>query len=143
MKIEFTKEQYKALLKLIYCWDMMINWTRLHEDRILEIDNLCSYIYSKSIDFWCENLVDYYEEKNIYIPSRELEENDEINDYIDTYDHDSEVFWEDLIDMLVDRDLKEKNPLIAKKDKNIKDLLDFYWEEFHKNWIKNLKIIKK
>jgi hypothetical protein len=42
-----------------------------------------------------------------------LDEDEDINDYMDTYNSDNEAFWEDLMDMLVDRDVKEKfkNPL--------------------------------
>ncbi len=144
MQIEFTKEQYESLLKLIYCWDMMINWPRLFQDRILDFDNLCSYIYSKAKDFWLENHVEYWEDKNIYIASNELEYNEEINSYIEIYDEDNDNFWENLIDMLAERDFEEKNtnPLFEKNDKIFEKIIDSYDEEFTKNWIKNLRLDK-
>lgn len=140
MQIEFTKEQYKNLLKLVYCWDMMINWVRLHDDRIVKIDNLCSHIFSKAKDFWCEDLVDYDEENNMYYWGRELDEDEEVSDYIDTYDNNSEAFWDNLIEMLVERDLSENNPLLKINKKTIDKLYNLYWEEFVENWIKNLRI---
>lgn len=142
MQIEFTKEQYKALLKLTYCWDMMINWPRLHDDRIIDIEDLCSYIYSKAKDFGYEDYVDYSKENDRYYCGRKLDEDEDISDYIETYDNDNEVFWEDLIDMLVKRDIEEKfkNPLLNNISEFRDKLDDFYSEEFSKNWISNLRV---
>lgn len=146
MQIEFSKEQYKSLLKLVYCWNYMINWPRLYEDRILDIDNLCSHIYSKAKDFWCEDKVEYLTDDKIFEHSKELQDDQEINNFIDYYDEDKEddFFWESLIEMLVDRDLKEKfkNPLLNNVWEYVYKLTDSYWEEFSKNWINNLRLDK-
>lgn len=141
MQIEFTKEQYESLLKLIYCWNSMINWARLPEDRIAEYDNLCSHIYSKAKDTWFYNLTQYWEEEKKYIASNLLETDDNIEEYIKTYNDD--IFWNTLIDWLVDRDLEEKS---WKKSDNTEEEIDqlseYYWDEFGKNSIKNLKVIE-
>jgi len=145
MQIEFTKEQYEKLLKIIYCWDMMINWTRPYDERILDIDNLCSHIYSKAKDFWYESKVDYLEEDKLFVASCELEAEEELNNYIDNYDENNENFWDELTFLLVDRDLKEKfkNPLLNNIQECRKELFDFYWDEFSDNGIENLRIVKK
>lgn len=141
MQIEFTKEQYESLLKLVYCWNLMINWSRLPEDRIAEYDNLCSHIYSKAKDTWFDNLTQYWEEEKKYIASNLLETDDDVEQYIKTYNDD--IFWNTLVDGLVDRDLDDKS---WKKTDNIEEDIDqlseYYWEEFSKNSIKNLKIIE-
>jgi hypothetical protein len=48
------------------------------------------------------------------------------------------------MDMLVDRDVKEKfkNPLFNNVWEYKNKLRDFYDDEFYKNWVKNLKIVK-
>lgn len=140
MKIEFTKEQYKSLLKLIYCWNVMINWPRLHEDRIIDIYNLCSHIYSKSKEFWFEGLTEYWEEENIHTESALLDSDDKIGEYINYYNDD--IFWNTLVDWLVDRDLEEKSEKESDDvEEKVEKLSEYYWEEFNKNAIKNLKVI--
>lgn len=142
MQIEFTKEQYESLLKLVYCWNLIINWARLPQDRIDEYDNLCSHIYSKWKDFWKEDLTQYWEEEKKYIASNFLETDEDVEEYIKFYNDD--IFWNTLVDGLVDRDLEEKS---WKKSNNIEEKIDqlseYYWEEFSKNSVKNLKVIEK
>ncbi len=144
MQIEFTKEQYGNLLKLVYCWNMMINWPRLYEDRIKEIDDISSYFYSKAKDFWCEDSVDYWEKEKKYVASREIESDDEISDYMTNYDENNDTFWETLTALLAQRDYddKYKNPLFEKNYEILDKIFDFYEKEFEKNWIKNLKLDK-
>lgn len=140
MQIEFTKEQYELLLKLIYCWNSMINWARLYEDRIVEYDNLCSHIYSKAKDTWFEGLTEYWEEENIHTESALLDSDYKIGEYINYYNDD--IFWNTLVDWLVDRDLEEKwEKESGDVEEKSEKLSEYYWEEFNKNAIKNLKVI--
>ncbi len=134
MQIDFTKEQYLDLLKLVYCGDTMINWANKN------IDMLANYIYSFAKDFWCERYISHNKDDNTYNPSLELEENEEVNSYIEAYntDRDDEAFWEELINVLSQRDLewKHKNP------QDLEKIVDFYDQEFVKNGVKNLKVVK-
>jgi hypothetical protein len=138
MQIEFTKEQYLDLLKLVYCGDTMINWSS--KNRNIEIDELTNHIYSFAKDFWCERYVKDDKEDNIYTASNELEENEEINSYIEAYntDKDDEVFWEELIQALAERDIEEKN----KNPMKLETLTELYDQEFVKNGVKNLRVVK-
>lgn len=138
MQIDFTKEQYLDLLKLVYCGDTMINWS--NKNRNIEIDELTSYIYSFAKGFWCERYVNHNKDDKIYTASLELEENEEVNSYVEAYntDKDDEAFWEELIQALAERDIEEKN----KNPKELETLAEFYDQEFVKNGVKNLRVVK-
>jgi len=116
----------------------MINWSS--KNRNIEIDELTNHIYSFAKDFWCERYIKNDKEDNIYTASHELEENEEINSYIEAYntDKDDEAFWEELIQALAERDIEEKN----KNPKELETLAEFYDQEFVKNGVKNLRIVK-
>jgi len=118
----------------------MINWPRLNQDRIEKFDELSSYIYLFAKDFWCDRYVHHNKDDNTYNPSIELEENEEVNNYIETYDSDKddESFWEELIQALAERDMEEKN----RNPKELETLAEFYDQEFVKNGVKNLRVVK-
>jgi hypothetical protein len=79
MRIDFTKEQYETLLKLVYCWAFMINWPR--NKSVLEVDALCDYIFSKAKNFWLDKYVE--EVWSMYQESDILE--DAVANYINTF----------------------------------------------------------
>lgn len=76
MEIKFTKEQYEALIKMLYLGNCMINGVRV--DRIKEFDDIENYLFSFAGDFGLENHVDFDQKYNRFFPAKQFEENAEI-----------------------------------------------------------------
>ena len=104
MEIKFTKEQYENLMKLVYLGNWMINAIRT-DDRVKKYDEIKHYIFSFAKDAGLDRYIDYDEKSGKYYPSIELEEDAEIEQYMD--DYNDENFWEELIHNLARRDLIE------------------------------------
>lgn len=141
MQIEFTKDQYFDLLKLIHCWNFLVNSPRETKDKIQKMDDLASYIYSQARDFWYWDYVKYQKVEDLYVANNKLEEDSEVEEYIEDYNKntDDEMFWEELIHTLAERDLEEKNIEITQE--NLEKVVNFYDQEFVKNWVQNLRIV--
>ncbi|MFH1956214.1 MAG: hypothetical protein ABIJ28_01010 [Patescibacteria group bacterium] len=106
MKIEFTKEQYEKLIKLVYLGNWMANANRT-DDRLKDYEDLEEYILSFAKDFGFDKYVDD-EEMNgrKFFPTRYLEEETDIRGIIEEYDEDA--FWDEIIDRLGERDFYRK-----------------------------------
>ncbi len=64
MKIELTKEQYKTLLKIMYCGEWMINSYKLKKDKAYEeTENLEQHLFSYAKEFGLENWFNYEEKQ--------------------------------------------------------------------------------
>lgn len=105
MEIKFTKEQYENLLKLAYLGNWMINAIRT-DDKIEKYDDIAHYIYSFAKDVGLEKYIEHDTELNQFFPTRQFEEDTDIQQYID--DYEAENFWSELIDRLARRDLIEE-----------------------------------
>ena len=145
MKIEFTKDQFKNLIKLIYLGNWMINAFRT-EDIVKEFEDLEGYIYSFAKEAGLDKYAIYDKESKKYYPTSALEE--EVDQYIDEYK--DETFWEELIYRLGGRDFVEKYGVEAIKkmtwEERIKKehpFIEKYADEFEKNGIANLVIKNK
>lgn len=138
MKIEFTKEQYHALLKLVYCWNVLINDVREPSLRIEYIDNMCSYIYSYAKQFWYEDLVECDEDK--YYVGEKLMFDEEISGFEEYY-HKNSIY---LPSNLASRDIEEEYWYFDFEEHSKKyiDILNLYIEEFEENWLNNLRLVK-
>ncbi|MBM4129207.1 MAG: hypothetical protein FJ243_03690 [Nitrospira sp.] len=147
MEITFTKEQYEDLLKLVYLGNWMVNAHRLSYEETDQFNELESYIFSFAKDAGLEFYSDYAEEFDTYYPTREFEEDTDIEKYMDEYSE--ETFWDELIHALAGRDFIEKyGELVTRKMspeeqfKKLQPFIDKYEEEFEKHGIDNL-VIKK
>ena len=111
MKIEFTKEQYENLMKLVYLGEWMANAHRT-DDRIEKYDELQRYVFSFAKDFGLEKHVDDEEigDGNFY-PTRFFEEETDVDKLHEEYDEDT--FWTELPERLGERDFFKK---YSKKD---------------------------
>lgn len=146
MEIKFTKEQYENLMKLVYLGNWMINAIRT-DDRVKKYDELKHYIFSFAKDAGLDRYIDYDEKSGKYYPSIELEEDAEIEQYMD--DYNDENFWEELIHNLARRDLIETYGEDAIRKMSFEELfekeepfIEKYADEFEEQGIKNL-VIKK
>ncbi|MBS3819991.1 hypothetical protein KGY73_10895 [bacterium] len=144
--IDFTEEQFKALLKLVYLGNYMINGIRTQPNRLKEFDNLVERIYSVAQKAGCSDYIEYDKEDKTYQPAAQLEE--EADDFID--DYDDNVFWEELILRLSQRDLRQEYGTEAVENMELRERLQkqtelekVYLKEFEDNGIENITIQKK
>lgn len=84
MKVEFSPEQYKKLINLVYLGNYMVNGVRTPEDMIVEYQELENYILSHASEAGLANLVSMEEGKAC--PSPALDMDDELNEIIGIYD---------------------------------------------------------
>lgn len=97
--IELNKEEYLKLAQLVYMGEWMVNSHRV--DPIGLYEKLIDKINEKSARFEMGNLI--YKEKlsDRYVVTDEFESY--LDEYIEDYDH--EVFWDELIYRMSDRDM--------------------------------------
>src|SRR5690554_5204935 len=90
MKINFTKEEYRKLLDIVYAGIMVINGNRAPEDYLEEYEDMEQYIYSFARDYGLKNLVDYDPKYKRYFTTPEFDK-ERIEDLIQEYD--DIIFW--------------------------------------------------
>lgn len=104
--IEFTKEQFLALMKAVYLGNWMANAQRTgsQEDPHKEdFEKISDYIFSLAPKFGLEKYMDHEPtDGERYFPTRGFEENTEVNELHEEYDE--EIFWDELCERLGDRD---------------------------------------
>ncbi len=144
VKIECTKEEYKVLLDMIYAGNILLNGMRSQEEKLKEYSDLEQWIFSNAKSYGVEDVVEYDEEYEEYIPTRTYEE-EELNEYIDEYE--TRVFWEELTMRLARRDalnyagdVDQDITKAALRDMQDK-LEEKYEEELEANGIMNLKVV--
>ncbi len=96
MKIEFTKEQYENLIKLVHVGNYIINGTRMEDEEVTQYNELENYVNKFAKDFELSNLV--VEEDGEFYPSEELLGSEELEAYMEEYT--DEIFWDELADRL-------------------------------------------
>lgn len=145
MNIEFSKEQYEQLIKVVYLGNWMANASRT-DDMIPEYEDIQEYVLAHAKDFGLENLADgeTLEDKK-FIPSQELEVSEDIEQLIT--DYDDEVFWEELIERMTIKDIFSsmgEEELEAMEEENFSELYETvrekYEEEFDENGLMNVDL---
>lgn len=144
IEVRFTEDQFERLLKLVSTATLVINAYR--EDVLDEFSDIVQYLYSKAEDEGLEDLYEYEEETGEFVPSKEVEE--EIFEYL--HDYNEETFWRTLCTSLAIRDLEKElgkgeveKMDFNKKIKRITPIFEKYAEEFERNGVENLILIKK
>jgi hypothetical protein len=146
VEINFSNEEYKTLLEVLYLADWILNsYETDKEPKNIVYHDLEQKILSLADKFEHKELVDFDEKYEEYIPSNILEEGP-VFDYID--DYNEETFWEELIDRLSKRDLlkhhteseiegMEESLILSEIEKYARK----YAEEFEANGLKNIEIL--
>lgn len=147
MVVNFSKEQFEILIDMVYIGNWVVNGVRsgVKEDEYKdEYRNLEKYILSLAKDFGFDDLIDD-SDGEIY-PSRSLEEG-EVRDLIDYYDEN--VFWEELVNRLAERDFFQvytndeiMKMSIEKRIEKDQSHYEKYWQEISDYGITRLKIQK-
>ena len=148
MKIEFTNEQFKNLLKVVYLGNWMANAVHVgnkEDPKHEEFEEVVNYIFSFAEESGFGDYVDYKEENKQYSPTNEFDEL--AREYVEYYDND--CFWEQIIYRLSSRDFEQKytDEEISKmgEDERFKKEWSFHekWEnELSDRGIKRLEIKK-
>lgn len=149
MKINFTKKQYLALLKLAYLGNWLANASRLQDEQIKEYEEAEDYIFSFAKEFGYDRYVDHEpKDDGKYYPTRYFEEETDVETLRE--DYNNETFWEEAADRFGDRDFIKKysKEEIEKMDRDERftkrmECEEKYEKEFEENGIDNLEIIKK
>lgn len=147
MKINFTKEQFERLMKLVYLGNWMANAHRT-DDIIKKYEELEHYIFSFAKDFGLEKYVDDEEAKDgKFYPTRYFEEETDVNKLHDEYDNDT--FWDEIVDRLARRDFIRKYGIKAIQKMSLEQRIEKEYEfekeyekEIDKHGIERLEIKK-
>jgi len=84
MNIDFTKDQYQTLLKLMYCGEWVLNSYKTSEDKTQrETDKFEQYIFSFAKGYGLEKWVELDEESGLFFPTYIME--DEFHEFVDKY----------------------------------------------------------
>ncbi len=153
MKIEFTKEQYRTLMKAVYLGNWMANAHReeddgLEDDKIKEFDDLQYYIFSHAKDF---DLEKYADDKKVgdgkFYPTMDFIKESKVHDLRLDYEHES--LWGTLLEEMIgiefsrnydSEDFADMND--EQKDNADRKFRKKYEEEFEKNGLRRLGIIE-
>jgi len=147
-KIELTKDQFRALLRLVYLGNWLVNANRdgsTNDPRLEEYETIEHYVFSFAKRFGFGEYVDDEEaEKGKFYPTRLFEEEIDIQKLIEEYDE--EIFWDELIDRLGDRDFYRhysKNEILKmtqeERFEKLYEFIDKWVDEINENGIERLK----
>jgi len=141
MKIEFSKSQYKTLVKALFLASWVVN-SHKTEDLDDEFERLEQYILSQGKFFDLKN-VEFDDKHGKYYHDREFEEKTlkHLDEFVD------ESFWVELIDRLAERDffnaLGESEIRKMSRDERFRKFYEFadpYEAEFAEHGIDKLVI---
>jgi hypothetical protein len=142
MKIEFTNEQYKLLMDLVYAGNILINGFRDQDDINKEYEDLEYYIYSFAKEYEAADYVEYDKEFKEYFPTKKFDEH--MREKV--YEYDNYVFWAKLPTEMARRDAARQ----FKEDINEENLKKFfklackleekYEKELEENGLENVEI---
>ena len=132
MKINFTKDEYRLLLDMIYLADWMIHSHNEGDELNLEYKALRKKLLSHYKEMNSEDRIEYVDEDDEYYEFSNYD--DEIHSKF-IHDYDEKTFWDELTSRLSQRDAKDFKKQCA---------LEYsYSEEFEKNGLSNLKVVSK
>jgi hypothetical protein len=149
--IEFSKEQFFTLMKMVYLGNWMVNANRdgsKEDPHIKEYEKMEDYIFSLAPQFDWDKYMDHGStDGDRYFPSRLFEEGTDVNKLQREYDEDS--FWDELPEKLGNRDFintySEKDWEKMTGDDRFTKMQDciIKWEkELENHGIKRIGIIK-
>lgn len=140
MQLEFSRVQYRELVKLVYLGSWMMNSYRKASERIDSVEEIEQFVYSHAKQFESEDLVQFDAQYGDYDVTQELE--DQLFQHIDAYDEDT--FWAELAERLAVREIARKaGPVQQLTDSQVErryEIEEQYYREFEKNGLKNIFI---
>ncbi len=146
VKIGFKKEEFLRLLDMVNIADWVIHSFTTGEGKdTKEYRELQAKIFSYAQEYGLDDLVEQFGES--YEPSRKFEDDSPAFDFIEEYEE--EVFWDELIDRLTQRDMGEiygeewLDEILENEDlfREYQQKLLEYEEEFEKYGVDRLKLL--
>ena len=149
MKVMFTPKEYTRLLELAHLGLQVITGHQGREtsaaQRYAEIEQK---LFELATPLGCADLVDVGGDGRL-VPSEKILDDERLGKI--TGDHNNDVFWHELVARLSDRDLateQARQSLSGKggppidADTRLRDLEDAYWDEFEKNDLANIILLR-
>lgn len=142
MTIDFTRDQFENLLKLVYLGGWMINGVRTEDERVKKFHDIEQYLYSFAKDQDLESFVAYDTARKSYIPT--LETGSDVEAYKEEYD--SEVFWDELIQRLSMRDFlrlygeRTEKMGMQEQSRNRHQIIEKYIREFEEYGVDTIAV---
>ena len=146
MKIEFSKEQFLALMKTVYLGNWLANAIRT-DDKYKDYEAMEDYIFSFAKEAGFDRYVNHEpKDGDRYYPTSYFEEETDVDILKDEYD--DELFWEELIERLGNRDFlnkygKEEIRKMNREERFIKrmECEEKYEDEVEKYGVERLEIV--
>lgn len=130
MNIDFTKEEFRALLDMVTLGDWVITSHDTQKDPAKEIyAAVLQKVFSRAEEFGYGDLVVFDPELQEFFETRDYEESEK-EEFIDEYD--SNTFWDQLISRLAERDVVREQGLERAMSMSPEDRL----RELHKHEMK-------
>jgi hypothetical protein len=147
MKIDITRKEYRALLDILAIADWVFSSHEVEEDEETEeFRSLEQKLFSYAKGFGFDHLIEYDREFERYFPTDRFDGTSKCDEIMEKFE--DEVFWEELIRRLVERDLlrqagSRKNLMNMPIEETIEkedDLETMYRDEFEANGLEHLEI---
>lgn len=116
--IEFSQDQFKTLVRLIFYGEWILNSTKIEaKDMDQKANNLINYVYKFKDKF---NIEDWFQE---YEDSDEIDIKESITLKLlsNLHEFEEDVFWENLVNKLVERDMIKKYSLRKLQEMNFEE----------------------
>lgn len=139
MQLEFREDEVKALVKLAFVGNEIINGIRGDGDKLAEFESLVHKIYKAAFEAGMNKEIGHFESDKTYDVSPEFGE--EAYKIIDEYD--DETFWEELAYRLSERDTDMSGKEFGSNEERMADVWareGLYAEEIMENGIARLAI---
>lgn len=105
MTIDFTDEEFAALLEMAYLGEWMTNaHLSSEDDRNVEYEAVLSKLLGQAREIGLDELVEV--EGDRFVPSTAFEESEAVRSVIEDYDDDT--FWQEIVDRLATRDVLQR-----------------------------------
>jgi predicted RNA-binding protein (virulence factor B family) len=147
MEINFSKNEFKNLLEMLFLADWVTNCFKERDDKTNQTyDELKQKIMALADDYGCGHMVEYNEDLGMFVETEEVE--DCLLDNI-IIPYEQNKFWLNLSTQLALRDYEEKygsssvDLQLEKTQKELDESEEEYLEEFSENGVKNLKIVEE
>ncbi|HEY0946756.1 MAG TPA: hypothetical protein VGD81_15860 [Opitutaceae bacterium] len=149
MKVSFTPKEYARLLELVHLGMHVVAGRQGFDTpgakRYAELEQK---LYELATPLGCGDLVTVGD-TGALVPSEKIEDDERLRKILGDYDNDT--FWHELVTRLSDRDLATEQakqqlsgaggpPIDA--DARLHRLEDSYWDEFEKNDLANVVLLK-
>jgi hypothetical protein len=144
MDIKLSRAQYETLMRLVYLGNWVVNGFR-DKDKDADADALENFVYAKARDFGLGDRIVYDEDADAHFPA----ESQESEWLADLDDYKNDLFWDELMYRLADRDLVvrfgEDNVEAMPSEERTRmedELADQYYKEFEKTGLDRLQLVR-